>query len=137
MKQSLMKLWMIAAVCLGISMVQAGFCQETSSLEVNDSAVCLNVENRACVDAKEEFSADVGKLYCFTRITGAKDDTEITHVWYYGEIERFRITLPIRSTSYRTYSNKQIQPHEVGGWHVDILGPDGRLLKTVSFKIAP
>ena len=137
MKRSMMKLLIAAGMCFGVSLIQAGFCQEASSLEVHDSAVCLNVENRACVDAKEEFSADVGKLFCFTRITGAKGDAEVTHVWYFGEIERFRITLPVRTASYRTYSNKQIQPNEVGGWHVDILGPDGKILKTVSFKIVP
>ena len=104
-------------------------------LEVVDSAICAGVEDLACVDPSEEFSGGVDKLYCFTRITGAKDDTEVTHVWYYGDIERARITLAVLSPSYRTYSSKRIQIYEIGPWRVDVLGPDGTVLKTISFTI--
>ncbi|MBN2242597.1 MAG: DUF2914 domain-containing protein [Acidobacteria bacterium] len=106
-------------------------------MEVADSAICASVEERACVDPKEEFSAGVEKLYCFTRINGAAVDSEITHVWYYGDIERARISLAVRSASYRTFSSKRIQAHEVGRWRVEVLGPDGAVLKTIPFSIVP
>jgi hypothetical protein len=37
--------------------------------------------------------------------------------------------------NFRTYSTKIIQPHEIGDWHVDVLGPGDKLLKTVKFEI--
>ena len=118
-----------------IFLLQNGLAQNAAALEVTDAAICTGVENRACVDPKEEFSSGVDRLYCFTRITGAKDDTEVTHVWYYGDIERARITLAVLSPSYRTYSSKKIQSHEIGKWRVEVLGPDDTVLKTIPFSI--
>ena len=126
-----------AILCLlfSIFVVPAGFSQESPDLEISDTAICENVESHTCIDAKEEYSQGVEKLYCFTRINGAQEDTEVTHVWYYGEVERARIPLQVRSARYRTYSSKRIQPHETGDWHVDVLGPDDKVLKTIPFKI--
>jgi len=65
----------------------------------------------------------------------AHSPTEATHVWYFGDIERARVNLAIKAYSWRTYSSKIIQKHEMGNWHVDVLGPEGELLKTLQFKI--
>ena len=135
MKTSQISLIMVLCVVFSIFLVQTGFSQEASALDVVDPAICQSVENRACVDPKTEFSADVERLYCLTRITGAAEDTEVTHVWYYGNIERARIPLAVRSISYRTYSSKKIQAHEIGDWHVDVLDSAGSLIKSVPFKI--
>lgn len=118
-----------------MSLLPNGLGQEQPALEVVDSAICTNVEDRACVGPKEEFSSGVERLYCFTRITGAQGDTEVTHVWYFGDIERARVTLAVRSSSYRTYSSKRIQPHEIGPWRVEVLASDGTLLKKIPFSI--
>ncbi|MBW2108933.1 MAG: DUF2914 domain-containing protein, partial [Deltaproteobacteria bacterium] len=106
-------------------------------LTVRDAAVCLDVVDRTCVDSNDVFPASVGKLYCFTRIFGAQEEIQISHVWYFGDIERARVPLNIRSLNFRTWSSKLIQPREIGKWHVDILGPGDERLKTVAFEIVP
>jgi hypothetical protein len=135
MKKSRISLSVILCMIFVFCLIQPGFGQGAPALEVADAAICQNIENRACVDAKEEFPANVDKLYCLTRINGAAEDTEVTHVWYYGDTERFRISLPVRSISWRTYSSKTIQSHETGKWRVEVLGPGDKLLKTISFSI--
>lgn len=135
MREHRLNLCAILCAFFCVFLIQTGFSQGSPELEVKDPGICANIESLTCIDSKEEFSPEVEKLYCFTRINGAQEDTEVTHVWYYGEIERARISLPVRSASYRTYSSKRIQPHEVGDWHVDVLGPDEKVLKTISFKI--
>lgn len=137
MKQSSAGVFVILSMCIGIFCVGTAFSQQAAGLGVADPAVCTNIENRACVDPKTEFSLPIDKLYCFTRITGAKEDTEITHVWYYGDIERARIPLAVRSSSYRTYSSKKIQAYETGKWRVEILDSGGAVLKTIPFEIVP
>ena len=126
----------ILCVFFSLSPAQNLFCQEGSSLEIKDAAICLNVENRECVDPNDEFSTADEILYCFTRVTGAKEDIEVTHVWYYGDVERARISLSVRSSSWRTFSSKRIQVHETGKWRVEVLGPGGTLLKTIPFTVA-
>ena len=55
--------------------------QEPSNLQVEVAAVCKDVIDRAPVEAGSSFPASVGRLFCFTKITGAVDPTHVTHVW--------------------------------------------------------
>jgi len=111
--------------------------QQTASLEVAMGAICRDVISRQPVDVGTSFEASVGKLYCLTKIIGAASPTEITHVWYFGSTERARVSLDVNSASWRTYSSKIIRAHEIGAWHVDVLGPGGELLQTFEFTITP
>ena len=111
--------------------------QQAASLEVAMGAICRDVINREPVDVGTSFEASVGKLYCLTKITGAVGPTEITHVWYFGNTERARVSLDVNAASWRTYSSKIIQAHEVGAWHVDVLGPADELLQAFDFTITP
>ena len=109
--------------------------QEAATIEVAVGVICLNVVDREPVDAGDTFDASVGKLYCYTKIVGAESPIEITHVWYFGDTERARVNLQVESASWRTRSSKVIQTHEVGNWHVDVIGPEGEVLETIEFTI--
>ena len=118
-------------ICLPL-VVQA---QETAPLEAGVAAICQDVVDHEPVDAGISFPASVGKLYCFTKITGAQSPTTITHVWYFGSTERARVDLDVSSASWRTYSSKIIQAHEIGSWRVDVLDSAGTVLKELQFEI--
>jgi len=109
--------------------------QEAGVVEVAEAVICRDVVDREAIDVGDSFEVSVGKLYCFTKIVGAQEPIEIAHVWYYGDVERARINLSVEAASWRTWSSKVIQTHEIGDWHVDVLGPGGELLKTLQFKI--
>ena len=115
----------------------AGEMQEASQLEVSVAAICRDVVDLEPVDAGVTFAATVGKLYCFTKITGAESPTHITHVWYFDGTERARVDLAVNSVSWRTYSSKIIQQHEQGAWRVDILDAEGDVLKSLEFQVTP
>jgi len=129
--------FLVLAILITIPLSQAvtSTAQETAFLEVAAAAICTDVVDREPVDAGNAFEASLGKVYCFTAIIGAHSPTEITHVWYFGDSERARVNLAIKASSWRTYSSKRIQMHEIGDWHVDVLGPEGELLKTLQFEI--
>ena len=128
---------LVSVTCLVIcfSLVGMARSEEAAQVTVKEAAICLDVVDHVCVDPNDVFPSDMGKLYCFSRIQGAQEDIEITHVWYFGEIERARVKLAVRSVNFRTFSSKIIRPHEIGAWHVNILDPDDKLLKTVQFEI--
>jgi len=106
-----------------------------SDLKVESAVICANVIDREPVGTGRTFNIAVGKLYCFTKIVGAETPTTITHVWYYGDTERASIKLSVRSMNWRTQSSKIIQAHEVGSWHVDVLGPSGKILRTIYVNV--
>ena len=113
---------------------QATYAQAPDLLDV-EAVVCRDVVDRKPVEANTSFPDSVGKLYCFSKIIGAKPPTTISHVWYYGNTELFRISLPVNSVSWRTYSLKNIRPYETGAWHVEILDASENKLEVINFQI--
>jgi len=105
------------------------------ALEVAEAVVTTRIEDRAPVDAIQAYTATVGKLYCFTRVTGAAGDTAVVHVWSQGGAEEGRVELPVRSGDWRTWSAKTIPPGAAGDWRVDVLDAEGNVLKTTRFTL--
>ena len=109
--------------------------QEESAVEVEVGVICRDVQDREPVGEGTEFEATIGKLFCYAKIVGAQMPIEITHVWYHGETEMARVNLPVEAASWRTWSTKNIWEQWTGDWHVDVIGPNGEVLKTLEFKI--
>jgi Protein of unknown function (DUF2914) len=124
----------LISMCLLIPTVEA---QMAGKIEVAAAAVCKDVVDREAVDVGTRFPNSVPRLYCFTKIVGASQPTEIVHVWSYGDVERARITLAVKSADWRTYSSKAIQAHETGAWRVDVLDSAGNLLESINFEVTP
>jgi hypothetical protein len=107
-------------------------------MEVARAAVCTAVVKHEPQGSGTEFAASAGKLYCFTHIKGAQDSTQIVHKWFRGDKLISIVPLPVKSSSWRTYSAKEI-PAEQGdeAWKVEVYtaGEDGKLLETVSFTV--
>jgi hypothetical protein len=125
------------AVAFCLVFTSAVKAEEAATLGVEDAVICKDVVDRTPVEAGVRFQVSAGKLYCFTRITGAQEPATITHVWYFDDAKWASISLSIGSASWRTFSSKVIQPHQVGSWHVDVIGPDGELLKKIEFEVQP
>lgn len=116
---------------------EATTAQEPSSLQVEVGTVSRDVIDRAAVEAGSSFPASLGKLFCFTKITGALEPTHVTHVWYFDGTERARVELEVNSASWRTYSSKNIENHEVGAWRVEVVDSAGNVLQTLNFEVTP
>jgi len=127
--------WFLLLLSLTLFLTINAVAQETGSITVESAAVCENIVDREPADTGTSFSVTVEKLFFFTKITGAENPVEITHVWYFGDTERARVTLPVKANTWRTYSSKTLQAHEIGVWHVDVLGPTGEVLVTVQFEV--
>ena len=110
---------------------------EAQALTVEQAVICKKVVNRVPVDAGNRFATSIDKIYCFTKIVGAKHPTDIIHVWYFDDTERDRVTLSVGGSPWRTYSSKRLRPSDVGSWHVDVLDASGAMLDRVAFDVAP
>ena len=128
---SVVVIWLM---CLSLLIPAAG-AQQTDKLDVEAAAICERVEEREAVNVGTRFANSTTRLYCFTKIVGAESPTEVVHVWRYGDVERARVSLAVHASSWRTYSSKAIQAHEIGAWHVDVMDTSGNLLETINFEI--
>ena len=109
--------------------------EDAGTLSVEDGTICKDVVDHTAVEPGTSFPASVEKLYCYTKIVGAIDPTEVTHVWFYGDTECARVTLAVNSPLWRTYSSKIIQPYEIGAWNVVVLDQSENVLESFSFTI--
>ena len=106
-----------------------------SEIKIEDAVICRDVVSLEPIGPGDIFPSDLKKLMCFNRVTGAKEDTEIIHNWYFGEKLLTGISLHVGSDNWRTYSSKTILPEYKGEWKVEIVLPDGRLLKKIYFIV--
>ncbi len=102
---------------------------------VAESAIATQVADRQPVDNVTSVPADVGRVYCWTRIVGAQGEVEVVHVWYHGDMEMARVPLRVGSDNWRTWSSKNIEPSWTGQWRVDVEAPDGTVIQSMSFTV--
>ncbi len=122
----------IFALALGIPALKAeGGPTLTAEIEV-----CTDVQDRVPVGTADMFGSDVGELCLWSKITGAEEDTIIRHVWTYNGEELASIELPVRSSSWRTWSRKTVLPEWTGDWEAKVVDGAGNVLATAGFKTA-
>ena len=129
-----------AGVMIGLLVPVGMLAQEAqeaqpTGLAVAEAAVATGVVEREPQGAAETFAPSVGQLYCWTNVTGAAEGTKIEHVWYHGDQEAARIAVTVNGPTWRTWTRKTIPAEWTGAWRVDVVGPDGTVLKSVSFTV--
>ena len=111
--------------------------QDTSDTEfmLEEAAICRNIVDRAPIGRGSVFHTDTERLYCFTKVVGAKTDTTIIHHWYLNGKLKASVTLPVNSASWRTWSSKKITPDDTGDWMVEILTANGNAVESILFLV--
>lgn len=104
-------------------------------LACEEAVLTTGVQDRQPVDEVQSVPADVGRVYLWTRVTGAEMETGVEHVWYRGDEEMARVPLTVGGSNWRTWSSKNIEPSWTGDWRVDVVDPEGQVLESVSFTV--
>lgn len=108
----------------------------SDEIRVNQAVICQDVIERSPIGIADVFDKDSGKLYCFSNVIGAAaPNSLIIHNWYYQGTLQASVKLPVRSTSWRTWSTKSINPDKVGEWMVEILSGEGIPLHSIIFFV--
>ncbi len=107
------------------------------ALKITEMAVTTKIVRGKPIDSVHRISsASVKALYCFTRLTSESgEDTAIKHVWYRDGAKVGEYELPVKGERWRTYSKKAVDKGLTGEWRVDALDREGKLLKSVNFRM--
>ncbi|MCZ6917447.1 MAG: DUF2914 domain-containing protein [Gemmatimonadetes bacterium] len=124
---------LIPVIALGLAISIPAMAQE--SLAVEESTIARDVVDRMPVDPGATFTADVGRLFCWTRITGAEGSTSVRHVWFLEDQEMADVELNVGGSSWRTHSSKAIVPEWTGNWRVEVRDNSGNVLETIRFSV--
>jgi hypothetical protein len=133
--KSLLTLMMVLGLIFAASSICLSQEGQMEPLIVEDAVICQDVVDRTPVESGFVFSNDIGTVYCFSRVMGAKTDTQISHNWYFNDVQVASVPLSVRSNNWRTYSSKKIMPEFKGNWKVEIVAQDGQVLKELTFTI--
>ncbi len=108
----------------------------TQNISVARLHIAPAIENREPVGAADKFSADLPSLYCFSHIEGVSDTLMIQHQWYKGDVQLSNVELPVRSSSWRTYSRVNLPEKAAGNYKVDIVNSQTKeVMKTIQFTV--
>lgn len=105
------------------------------ALEVSDAVITTAIVEREPVDSVEVFPVQSGKLYCFSKIVGADGPTHVYHLWYREGRLMSRVELPVKSSSWRTWSAKKMLEGWPGKWWVEVQDATGTVLQTLEFQL--
>lgn len=93
------------------------------------------IQDKEISGEAEKFPSSVGKIYCWSLIEGAEEETYITHEWYHGENKVAEVKLDIKSPRTRTWSSKTISSDLTGTWTVKVLDAKGNVIVSANFTI--
>lgn len=96
--------------------------------------VCRDVQEREPVDAGTSFPSDVGKLACFTEVTGA-EGKQVYHRWYVGDRMVLELPIAVGASHWRCWSRKTIVPAWSGPARVDVATESGDVIASQEFTL--
>lgn len=126
-----MRYLLLIVVVLGMLCSAGTVC----AVEVAEGTITTAIVEREPVDSVEVFPVQNGKLYCFTKVVGAEEPTVVYHLWYRENQLMSRVELPVKSSSWRTWSAKNLLEEWPGDWRVEVQDASGLLLQTFSFQL--
>jgi len=114
---------------------EEGAPKESTPFAVKRLVIGTGVENGEPAGVAETFPASTEKVYCFLEATDIAKDTEVSFVWFSGENEMSKFSVPLKEgPRWRTYAYKNLREIK-GGWKVEIRDSEGKVVKDVKFKV--
>jgi hypothetical protein len=75
---------------------QEGALKETTGITITRLVVGTGVDKHEPVGVAEVFPGSTEKVYCFLEATGIAKDTEVSVVWFHGQKEMLKASLPLK-----------------------------------------
>jgi hypothetical protein len=107
-------------------------------LTIDKLMVCANVRNRMPVGCETRFSlADTGKVFTWMMVSGVKTPNAIKHVYYWNNEKVATVTLNLKYSAMRTWSQKTFKPDQVGDWKVAVMTSDDQVIAVRTWTVTP
>ncbi len=100
-------------------------------IKVEKLVVASGVENREATGAAASFGADVGLVYCWTKLSVDTPPAKIKYVWSMGGQKVSEYDMEIKAAG-RWWASKKVTP---GSWKVEVLSESGEALGSAEFTV--
>jgi hypothetical protein len=102
------------------------------SFSVDSIAIAGNIESRMPVQVNSEFPWDVGRVFCWVRISSSHAPVPVKFLWYKNEEMVLEWPYSLISESGRLWGMKAVA---TGKWKVEIVDASKNIVKTASFEV--
>lgn len=107
------------------------FCEEIQKYRYLDE----NVE-WVIIGQSDDFPSTIEKVICYIEVIGAEKNMVIKHRWFWHDRLEFEIPLEVKSSNWRSFSEKIIAPEKTGTWRVEVIKEDDdTVLASRSFTV--
>lgn len=133
------KMGVVFIICIVFSGVILLTENMSHALKITTAVLTTRIERRKpeIQTVTNRFPPTVNKLYFFTWVKGADEPTTTVHEWYWKGNLVAKVPLKIESSSYRTWSSKNIMTTQTGQWSVLAKREDGSIAKKLAFFVDP
>ncbi len=95
----------------------------------------FDISTRKIEGEADRLPSACGKLWCYTIITGASNETFIRHVYYFKGRQVGDVKLDVKFPVFSTFSSKTVLPEWKGEWKVKVIDFDGRVIGEKTFTL--
>jgi hypothetical protein len=104
-------------------------------LALKEAYMCEGIKNFTPINPAVVFSVSTKSISCFTFFDPVPEKTVVYHKWYRKDRLTTTQSLTLDPPAWRTYSSIQLREIDKGPWRVEIVGPQGMILKILRFSI--
>lgn len=101
-----------------------------------DIKFASSIEDRMPVGIDSVFSVEVGKVYCWSVVSGVQDTMQIFHVWNHEGQEKSRVPIQVAGSYFRAFTFQTIDRSMIGNWTVYIVDESNTVLGLAKFRIS-
>ncbi len=102
------------------------------SFSVDSIAIAANIESRVPLGIGSEFPWDVGRVFCWIRISSTHAPVPVKFLWYKNDEMVLEWPYSLLSESGRLWGMKAVS---TGKWKVEIVDGAKNIAKTVKFEV--
>jgi hypothetical protein len=99
------------------------------------AVMCETIERFEPRYVSVAFSAETGKISCFTLFDGVLETTFVEHRWFRRDELVTSKRLTLKTPRWSTFSSIQMREGDKGPWRVEIWNADNQLIKTLRFSV--
>ncbi len=107
----------------------------SEKLILEKALMCEGLEENSPRNQAVVFSAELGRIFCFSKFNPVPEDTFVFHNWYLRDKLHFSKKLALKKPQWTTFSSISIRVNDKGPWRVEILDAGEKRLRTLRFSI--
>jgi hypothetical protein len=109
--------------------------QESEVLTLGKAVMCEEIKDRKPINETIIFSIASRRAICFTSFSKVPEKVVIFHNWYKYDKLIARVRLRLKPPQWASFSSIPLKEKDKGPWRVEVIDPQGKMLRVLRFSV--